>query len=222
MARRSQPRHLIAFALSQIHHPAVQNFLKRSLDLGVAVVGTLALAPLWLPIALLIKLDSRGPVFFVQKRLGLYGSTFPMFKFRTMVQDAEKIGTGLFSYEDDPRITRVGRFLRQTSLDELPQIINVLRGEMSIVGPRPPVTYELGNYADFSPALKFRFTVKPGITGLAQVSGRNDLNWDQKIVYDTEYIHRYRAQGIACDLLLILKTVKVVFSMRNVIEKPSA
>jgi lipopolysaccharide/colanic/teichoic acid biosynthesis glycosyltransferase len=199
----------------------VQNFLKRLFDLSVAGLTGLLLSPLWIFIAILIKFDSKGPVFFVQNRLGLNGQIFPMFKFRTMVQNAETQGTGLFSYENDPRITRVGGFLRQVSLDELPQIINILRGEMSVVGPRPPVTYELGNYDEFSPELKYRFTVKPGITGLAQVSGRNDLGWDQKIVFDTEYIRRYRKHGILCDLHLIIKTVWVVLSMRNVIEKPS-
>jgi lipopolysaccharide/colanic/teichoic acid biosynthesis glycosyltransferase len=197
----------------------MQNCLKRVFDLAVALVACLLLAPVLLVIAGLIKLDSRGPVFFVQKRLGLRGGVFPMFKFRTMVQDAEKMGTGLFSYENDPRITRVGRFLRQTSLDELPQLLNVIRGEMSIVGPRPPVTYELGDYAGFSEALKFRFTVKPGITGLAQVSGRNNLDWDRKVVYDTEYIRKFRTYGVAYDCYIILRTIRVVLSMRDVVEK---
>lgn len=195
--------------------------LKRGLDLVIGLALGLVLLPGLVLIAVLVKLDSRGPVFFVQKRLGLNGTVFPMFKFRTMVQDAERMGTGLFSYANDPRITRVGRFLRLTSLDELPQLINVLRGDMSVVGPRPPVTYELGNYEEFLPELKFRFTVKPGITGLAQVSGRNELTWDQKLVYDTEYIRKYSIHGVAYDVYLILRTVCVVLSMRNVIEKPA-
>lgn len=199
----------------------MRNILKRTLDLILALAAGLLLLPLMLLITILIRLETRGPALFVQKRLGLGGSIFPMRKFRTMVQDAEKMGTGLFSYDDDPRITRVGRFLRQTSLDELPQIINVIKGDMSVVGPRPPVTYELGNYADFTSELKFRFTVKPGITGLAQVNGRNELNWDRKLVYDTEYIHKYHVYGPAYDLYLILKTIGVVLSMRNVIEKQS-
>lgn len=196
-------------------------WVKRTLDLAVATGVVILSLPCWLAIAALIKLDSRGPVLFVQGRLGLGGRVFRMFKFRTMVEDAEQKGTGLFSYADDPRITRVGRFLRHTSLDELPQLLNVLKGDMSIVGPRPPVTYELGNYADFADGLKFRFTVKPGITGLAQVSGRNDLSWDQKLVYDTEYINTYRARGISYDLILMLKTIGVVLAMRSVIEKPA-
>jgi lipopolysaccharide/colanic/teichoic acid biosynthesis glycosyltransferase len=199
----------------------MSGFLKRILDVTGAALGCLLLSPLLLVIAFLIKRESRGPVFFVQQRLGLNGTVFPMIKFRTMVQNAEQMGTGLFSYANDPRITRVGHWLRQTSLDELPQLFNVLRGQMALVGPRPPVTYELGNYADFSPTLKFRFTVKPGITGLAQVSGRNDLEWDRKVVFDTEYIRKFQAYGVLYDLYIIFRTVRVVFSMRNVVEKPS-
>ena len=193
---------------------------KRTFDLIIAFIVFLVILPLGILISILIILDSRGPVLFVQGRLGLNGRVFRMYKFRSMVIDAEKQGTGLFSFEDDPRITRLGRYLRKTSLDELPQILNVLIGNMSLVGPRPPVTYELGDYADFSDALKFRFVVKPGITGLAQVSGRNELNWDQKIVYDLEYIKLYRSKGIRYDIYLILLTAKVVLSMKNVIEKP--
>lgn len=199
----------------------MQSILKRILDLTIALTAVIVLAPLWLLIAALIKIDSPGSALFIQKRLGLSGRVFSMYKFRTMVQNAEQTGTGLFSFENDPRVTRVGQFLRHTSLDELPQLLNVIRGDMSIVGPRPPVTYELGNYAEFPPELKFRFTVKPGITGLAQIKGRNDLTWDRKIVFDTEYIHRFQAVGVAYDMYLIVRTVWVVLSMRNVIEKPS-
>lgn len=199
----------------------MQEPLKRMFDLVIALAIGVLLLPLLLVIAVLVKIDSRGPAYFIQNRLGLAGTVFPMYKFRTMVQNAEQMGTGLFSYEDDPRITRVGRILRLTSLDELPQLINVIKGDMSIVGPRPPVTYELGNYADFSPELKARFTVKPGVTGLAQLSGRNDLTWDRKLVFDSEYIRKYRTYGIAYDICLIVKTIWVVLSMRNVIERPA-
>ena len=195
--------------------------LKRITDLLLTLPLAITISPALLLIALVIRLESRGPAFFIQKRLGLNGTVFSMIKFRTMIQGAEKMGTGLFSYERDPRITRLGRILRQTSLDELPQVFNVIKGDMAVVGPRPPVTYELGNYADFSDELKFRFTVKPGITGLAQVTGRNELSWDMKLVYDTKYIHNFNRYGVLYDLYLILKTVVVVLSMHNVIEKPS-
>jgi lipopolysaccharide/colanic/teichoic acid biosynthesis glycosyltransferase len=198
----------------------MNNFLKRMLDLFVAVLSLLLLGPLLLVIALAIKLDTRGPVIFVQGRLGKDGAEYPMYKFRTMVQNAERMGTGLFSFQDDPRVTRVGNLLRQTSLDELPQIFNVLKGEMSIVGPRPPVTYELGEYASFGPALRHRFTVKPGITGLAQLDGRNDLTWDEKIVRDAAYIRTFQRYGVVYDMYLIARTAWAVLSMRNVIEKP--
>src|SRR6185369_8866378 len=198
----------------------MNNILKRALDLLLSCLALILLSPLMLVIALAVRIGSPGPAIFIQGRLGLAGAVFPMYKFRTMIDNAERTGTGLFSFQDDPRVTRVGKFLRQTSLDELPQIFNVLKGEMSFVGPRPPVTYELGDYASFSPELKHRFTVKPGITGLAQLVGRNDFTWDQKIVLDAEYIRRFRKYGVIYDLYLILRTVWAVLSMRNVIEKP--
>jgi lipopolysaccharide/colanic/teichoic acid biosynthesis glycosyltransferase len=195
-------------------------FAKRILDLSVAAVALVVLFPVLVVVALLIVADSRGGVLFAQERIGLNGRTFRMYKFRSMTRDAEKTGTGLFSFENDPRVTRVGRWLRLTSLDELPQLLNVLRGEMSIVGPRPPVTYELGDYAGFTGALKRRFEVKPGITGLAQVCGRNDLGWDEKVIYDNQYIDIFRRRGIAYDIQLMFRTVFVVLSARAVVEKP--
>jgi len=198
----------------------MNSFLKRVFDLSCATLALVLLAPLLLVVAIAIKLDSPGSTLFIQRRLGLHGSEFRMYKFRTMIQNAEKLGTGLFSYQDDPRVTRVGKILRHTSLDELPQILNVLKGEMSIVGPRPPVTYELGDYANFKPELKYRFTVKPGITGLAQLVGRNDLTWDQKILFDAQYIRIFQVYGVFYDLYLVVRTAWAVVSMRNVIEKP--
>lgn len=195
---------------------------KRAFDLAVGTVAIVLLSPVLMICALLIVVDSPGGAFYAQDRIGLLGRHFRMLKFRSMVKDAESIGTGLFSYEDDFRITRVGRYLRLTSLDELPQLFNVIKGDMSIVGPRPPVTYELGAYEDFSPRLKSRFVVKPGITGLAQVSGRNDLDWDNKIELDFEYIERYRKWGVLYDIVLCLRTLWVVLSMKNVIEKPQS
>lgn len=176
--------------------------------------------PVMLIIAVMIKVNSRGPIFFRQARLGKFGKKFIVIKFRTMVENAEKMGTGLFNYEDDPRVTKVGRFLRKTSLDELPQLFNIMRGEMSFVGPRPPVTYELGRYEDFSDELKERFTVMPGLTGLAQIRGRNELSWDEKIKYDMEYIRLYKKWGMLIDFKIFLLTIVKVLRMEGNYERP--
>src|SRR5699024_1422348 len=121
------------------------------------------------------------------KRLGENGKKFEIYKFRTMIENAEKMGTGIFTSDEDPRITKVGHFLRKTSLDELPQIINIIKGEMSFVGPRPPVPYHPYKYDDYNEIQKKRFTVKPGVTGMAQVYGRNTLSWDERIEHDVKY-----------------------------------
>ena len=192
--------------------------LKRLFDIVGSLAGILILSPLLLGIALWIWLDSGRPVFFLQQRLGKGGRMFWMYKFRSMVVNAESMGDGLCSYEGDRRITVPGRYIRAASLDELPQLFNIFKGDMSIVGPRPPVTYELGNYADFDDRLKSRFVVKPGLTGLAQISGRNALNWDEKIEYDLRYIDRFRKYGLLEDLRIVIATIGVVLSMRNTVE----
>lgn len=197
-----------------------QSMRKRIFDICVAVCVLTGLWPVLLLIALLIKIDSKGPVFFVQNRIGKNGRVFKMYKFRTMIVNAEHTGTGLFSYASDPRVTRVGNHLRKASLDELPQLFNVVSGSMSIVGPRPPVSYELGEYDTLSDEMKIRFRVKPGITGLAQVSGRNALDWQQKIVFDNAYVERYERLGIVEDLRIIVRTALVILSMKDVIEQP--
>lgn len=196
-----------------------QAILKRIFDLAVAIVALAVLWPFLLVIGLLIKLGSEGPVLFIQDRIGKDGAIFPMYKFRTMIVNAEKRGTGLCSYPGDPRVTKVGKYLRAASLDELPQLYNVLIGSMSIVGPRPAVTYELGDYAALTDHMKIRFSVKPGITGLAQVSGRNGLDWNQKIALDNVYVERFRQFGIIEDIIIAMTTVWVMLSMRNVVER---
>lgn len=164
------------------------------------------MSPLFIILAILIKIDSDGPVFFIQERLGQYGRVFNILKFRTMVVNAENIGDGIsLRSSSDPRITKVGKFLRKYSLDELPQLINVLVGDMSLVGPRPPVTYTpydgYGNYPDWA---KARFIFKPGITGLAQVTVRNSVFWDERIKIDLEYIDSF---NIILDFEILLKTL---------------
>ncbi len=182
-------------------------YVKRLLDVIISLAGLILLSPLFLIISLLIRLDSKGPIIFGQARLGYDGKTFEIHKFRTMVDGAPNMGSGLFTNETDPRITKIGSFLRRTSLDELPQLINVLRGDMSLVGPRPPVPYYPYKYEDYPDEQRLRFTVLPGITGYAQVKGRNKINWDQRIELDMQYVEN---QSLLLDLEIIAETVRNV------------
>jgi lipopolysaccharide/colanic/teichoic acid biosynthesis glycosyltransferase len=184
---------------------------KRLFDLTLAACGLVLLSPLFALIALAIKLTSRGPVFYVQERVGRHGAPFPFIKFRTMVVGAETQGAGIHCLKDDPRVTKAGRLLRRFSLDEAPQLINVLRGEMSVIGPRPGLAYQFKAYTPFQ---RRRLDVLPGITGWAQVNGRNAIAWDQRIVRDVEYIERL---SLAMDLRILLRTVHVVLGRDNLI-----
>lgn len=190
---------------------------KRALDVAVSSAVLVGLAPLFLLLALLIKLEDGGPVFFRQTRVGKHGRKFRMFKFRSMCLDAEQKlrelqaqnhhATGVtFKIRRDPRITRVGRWLRKLSLDELPQFYNVLRGEMSVVGPRPPVP---GEVAKYSLADRRRLAVKPGITCIWQVSGRAEIDFPGQVRLDVNYIER---QSLAEDVRILFKTVPAVIS----------
>lgn len=197
--------------------------IKRLIDLCFSSVALVLMAPLFAILALLIKVTSRGPVFFKQERLGLRGKPFTCLKFRTMLSNTDlsvhrefvrritsgtpdQTGPVVYKMTADPRITRIGRFLRRTSLDELPQFINVFRGEMSLVGPRPPVPYEYECYDDWH---KLRLSCKPGITGLWQVSGGSHTSFDGMVELDLEYI---KHQSLAQDLKILLKTPFVIFS----------
>lgn len=195
--------------------------IKRFLDIIVSGIALIILLPVMLVVAILIKLDSKGPVCFVQNRRTKNGRVFKMLKFRSMVVDAEHTGTGLFNYKDDPRVTKIGRRLRDSSLDELPQLINILKGDMSIVGPRPCVIYELGDFDTLNKKYKKRFTVKAGLTGLAQVKGRNNITWDEKVEYDNEYVDLFSRWGIIVDLRIIAETVIKVFHRENIYETKS-
>lgn len=197
-------------------------FLKRVLDILLSLFACVLLLPLWFIIAIAIKIDSHGPILFKQRRRTKDGQVFNMLKFRSMVVNAENQGTGLFSYSDDPRITRVGNFLRRTSLDELPQLFNVLIGDISIVGPRPCVTYELGDFETLNKKYKKRFEVKGGITGLAQCQGRNENSWDEKVTLDNEYIDRFKEEGIWLDIKIIWLTIVNVFKSKNINEEKYA
>jgi lipopolysaccharide/colanic/teichoic acid biosynthesis glycosyltransferase len=177
---------------------------KPLLDLVLSGLGIVAgIVPASL-IAIAIKLESRGPVFYRQERIGRDGRAFRIFKFRSMVVGAEKQGAGVRVAEDDSRVTRVGRLLRRTSLDELPQLLNVLRGEMSIVGPRPTLRCQVEQYDE---SQRRRLRVKPGITGWAQIQGRCAISWDQRIPLDIEYVER---MGFGMDLRVLARTFGVV------------
>jgi len=169
--------------------------------------------PLFFIIAVLIKLDSKGPVFFLQERLGKNGNVFKIYKFRTMVKNAESKGPGIYTSKGDSRITKVGHFLRKTSLDELPQLLNVIKGDMSLVGPRPPVPYHPYKYNNYSDKQRKRFIVKPGITGFAQISGRNKLSWDERIEFDVEYVENH---SLFLDFKILFNTFLTVFKNNDI------
>jgi undecaprenyl phosphate N,N'-diacetylbacillosamine 1-phosphate transferase len=185
----------------------VNILLKRIFDIFFGILGLLIFFPLFILIGVSIKIDSRGPIFFKQERVGLHKKIYSIYKFRTMVVNAENMGTGIFNMKNDSRVTRVGNFLRNTSLDEIPQFINIIMGSMSFVGPRPPVSYELGNLQKLTQEFNDRFRMKPGVTGLAQVNGRNELSWDEKVEYDNKYIELFKKYGILIDIKLILLTI---------------
>lgn len=194
--------------------------LKRGMDIVLSLLAIIIFFPLFVLIAAAIKIDSPGSVFFRQKRLGKDGKIFTICKFRTMIEDAEHRGAGLFNYQNDFRVTRVGSVLRKTSMDEAAQLINILRGEMSIVGPRPPVTYEHGDFRSYPETWKKRFNMRPGVTGLAQISGRNELVWEEKIKLDEQYIELFEKYGVLIDLKIMFITVWKIFSMASTYEKP--
>lgn len=189
-------------------------FFKRFLDFILSLLAIIILSPLLLIISIFIKLDSKGPVFFLQERVGLNQKIFKIIKFRTMVVNAEHIGDGLRVKEnDDPRITKIGRILRKTSLDELPQLFNIIKGDMSIIGPRPPVTYHPYNVGEYDEIKKHRFDVRPGLSGLAQVKVRNSATWDERIEYDLSYIKNIT---LINDLKILLKTIIGVIKRDNI------
>lgn len=193
--------------------------MKRLFDILVSSFLIIVLSPVFIVLSIAIFCTSPGPILFRQHRIGYRGKIFCMFKFRSMVPNAEKLGTGLYSFDNDPRITRLGHLLRKSSLDELPQLFNVLFGSMTLVGPRPPVTYELGPWEEYTSLMLKRFTVKPGITGLAQTSGRSDLDWDEKIRFDNVYVDRLAKYGITTDFMILAKTFFAPFMYHNTIEK---
>lgn len=197
----------------------VNSSIKRFFDIALCCIALVFLIPVGLVLAIAIKCDSTGPILFTQERRTKNGRVFKMYKFRSMVINAEYMGTGLFNYENDARVTKIGRFLRKSSLDELPQLWNVIKGDLSIVGPRPCVKYELGDFETLNKRYKKRFEVRAGITGLAQVKGRNENSWDEKITYDNLYIDKFKRQGIWLDIKILFSTVAKVFRKQDIFEE---
>lgn len=196
----------------------INKFIKRAFDIISSGIVIILLLPVWIGVSFAIKNDSKGPVLFKQGRRTKDGKVFNMLKFRSMIVNAEKAGTGLFNYENDPRVTKVGRKLRNSSVDELPQLFNIFKGEMSVVGPRPCVTYELGDYDTLNKRYKKRFQVKAGLTGLAQVKGRNDISWDDKVEYDNQYVDLFNKWGVLIDIVILFKSIIKVFQKENIYE----
>lgn len=186
--------------------------IKRGLDIIFSLIFLIIGGIFLILVGLIIKIDSPGPVLFKQERLGLDGKVFKIYKFRSMCQGAEKKGTGVYSLKGDPRVTRVGRFIRATSIDELPQLINILKGEMSFIGPRPTLTYHPWKLEEYTDEQNKRFTVRPGVTGLAQINGRKDIPWDERIIYDVEYVNNLR---FTLDLKILLNTIVKVLKMSD-------
>ena len=195
-------------------------FLKRIIDILGSLTGLILLSPLFLIVALAIKIeDPKGKIFFAQERCGKNNKLFPMYKFRSMVSNAEELLEELMEYnemdgpvfkiKEDPRITKVGKFIRKTSIDELPQLFNILMGHMSIVGPRPAIPHEVEEYDDYQ---RQRLLVKPGLTCIWQVSGRNRIGFDEWVDMDLEYIEK---RNLWMDIKLIFKTVGVLFGDDN-------
>ncbi|WP_231474351.1 sugar transferase [Enterococcus saccharolyticus] len=200
---------------TKIEKKYIYRFIKRIIDILGSSIGLVILSPIFLVVAILMKKEEpNGPIFFSQTRVGKNETTFKMFKFRSMCVDAEEklaellehneVEGAMFKMKDDPRITKVGKFIRKTSIDELPQLWNVLKGDMSLVGPRPPLLREVAEYTEYD---KQRLLVKPGCTGLWQVSGRNEVGFDEMVELDIEYI---KYLSIINDIKIIIRTIKVM------------
>ena len=198
---------------------SLYEFIKRLIDVVCSFLGVLILSPLFVIIAIIIKTTSKGPIFFSQKRVGKDGKEFDMYKFRSMVVNAEELKEKLaaqnemsgpmFKMKDDPRVTKVGKFIRKTSIDELPQLWNVLKGDMSLVGPRPSLPKEVAQFEDW---MHKRLEVKPGLTCYWQVSGRNNIDFEDWMKLDCKYVDE---RNLWIDIKLIFKTVGVLFGDKN-------
>ena len=186
--------------------------VKRILDLLFSFFLLLVGALPMLLVGILVRVDSPGPAIFKQVRLGRGGKPFSMYKFRSMAVNSEHTGSGVYSGRDDPRVTRVGRVLRMTSIDELPQLVNIVKGDMSFIGPRPPLTYHPWPFEKYTPEQKKRFSVRPGVTGWAQVNGRKTVAWEQRLKYDVEYTEK---MSFGFDMKIFGMTIKNVLARKD-------
>lgn len=183
--------------------------IKRYIDVFLASIALVLALPILAVTAIAIKLDSPGPVIFRQKRLGFRGEEFELYKFRSMVVNAEHTGSGVYSEKGDPRVTRVGKFIRATSIDELPQLINILKGDMSCIGPRPPLTYHPWPIDEYTDEQRRMFEVRPGVTGWAQVHGRKDVEWHKRIRMNVWYVDHC---SFRLDTIIFIMTIFKVIS----------
>lgn len=186
--------------------------IKRLFSIILSLLLLIILLPILVMVGISIRVDSKGPILFKQSRRGLDGKPFKIYKFRSMVVDAENKGTGVYSYEDDPRVTKVGKFIRKTSLDELPQLLNILKGEMSIIGPRPVLLNHPWPIEEYTHEQIKRFDVRPGVTGLAQINGRKELPWEERIILDNKYI---KTLSFKNDIKIFFKTIGKVLLMND-------
>lgn len=185
-----------------------KRFFKRAFGFFFALLGLIVTSPIMLIIAILIKLESPGPVIFKQPRIGKDGKVFEFYKFRSMCNNAEKTGSGVYSDKNDSRVTKVGKFIRATSLDEIPQFVNVLKGDMAFIGPRPPLTYHPWTYDKYTEYQKKMFNVRPGLTGWAQVHGRKQVEWNKRIELNVWYVENL---SFLLDLRILFTTVLKLF-----------
>ncbi|MGI6085249.1 MAG: sugar transferase [Acetivibrionales bacterium] len=217
--RELDMEYLIRLRRLECNVGSLYNFSKRTIDIFTSVLILLLLSPLLLVVVLLIKLTSRGKVLYVQDRNGIHGKIFKMYKFRSMVMNADKLIADLekkneaqgpmFKIKDDPRVTKIGRFIRKTSIDELPQLINIIKGDMTLVGPRPPLPREVAKYEAWQ---KLRLSVKPGLTGLWQISGRSNVGFEEMVRMDLRYI---RERSLFYDIKILIKTIPVIFGSKD-------
>lgn len=184
-------------------------FFKRTFDIIISLLGLIILSPVMLITAIAIKIESRGPVIFKQERLGKDGKVFRIYKFRSMCVGAEHTGSGVYSGKTDARVTKIGKVIRATSIDELPQLVNILKGDMSLIGPRPPLTYHPWPIEEYTEEQRHMFDVRPGVTGWAQVNGRKEVEWNKRIELNVWYTRHYT---MWLDIKIFFMTIFKVFT----------